>query len=117
MTTLSNPALRPRHAVPPGPDYAVRRAVAALVVVVAILLVAAIVPAAAGAVSGLGGTPAVASETAPTAARLYVAGPGDSLWSIAEHHRGGVDHDRYLDALISLNGGTGIHVGQAVRLP
>jgi hypothetical protein len=57
------------------------------------------------------GAGAVASE------RTVRAMPGDSLWSIAEEHRGGVDINRYIDKLVDLNGGTSIQVGQLVRLP
>lgn len=42
---------------------------------------------------------------------------GDSLWTIAEDHRGAVEINRYIDKLVDLNGGTTIHVGQFVRLP
>ena len=42
---------------------------------------------------------------------------GDSLWTIAEDHRGAVEINRYIDKLVELNGGTTIHVGQFVRLP
>jgi len=45
------------------------------------------------------------------------AAAGDSLWSIAEQHHGDVAITRYLDALIGLNGGTVVEVGQLVRLP
>ena len=45
------------------------------------------------------------------------AAAGDSLWSIAEVHRGDVPITRYVDALIDRNGGTHIEVGQLVRLP
>ena len=41
----------------------------------------------------------------------------DTLWSIASTYRGTVEQGRYVDALIRLNGGTSIEVGQAVRLP
>ena len=46
-----------------------------------------------------------------------MAAAGDSLWSIAQANHGDVSIDRYVDALIDLNGGTDIAVGQAVRLP
>jgi hypothetical protein len=42
---------------------------------------------------------------------------GDSLWSIAERFHGQVDLSRYVDALVDLNGGAAIVVGQLVRLP
>ena len=45
------------------------------------------------------------------------AQPGDTLWAIARVHHGGIDLDRYLDRLITLNGGPSIQVGQAVVLP
>ena len=48
---------------------------------------------------------------------VHVAQPGDSLWSIAEAHRGDVAIDRYVDALIDLNGGTDVQIGQAIHLP
>ena len=46
-----------------------------------------------------------------------MARAGDSLWSIARANHGDVSIDRYVDALIDLNGGTAIAVGQAVHLP
>ena len=42
---------------------------------------------------------------------------GDSLWSIAETYHGKVALTQYVEALISLNGGTHIEGGQVVRLP
>jgi hypothetical protein len=39
------------------------------------------------------------------------------LWAIARVHHGDIDLDRYLDRLITLNGGPSIQVGQAVVLP
>ena len=49
--------------------------------------------------------------------RTVRAMPGDSLWTIAEEHRGDVEINRYIDTLVDLNGGTTIQVGQLVRLP
>jgi len=46
-----------------------------------------------------------------------LARPGDSLWSIAEVYHGEVPITRYVEALISRNGGTRIDAGQVVRLP
>ena len=43
---------------------------------------------------------------------------GDTLWSIAERYHGDVAIQRYVDALVDLNGGsTEIDTGQLVRLP
>ena len=103
---------------PHVPNYHLRRVVAASVVVLLAVIVSI---AAVGALAGLGGHPAAASETLAAsgarAASVYVAEPGDSLWSIAELHRGEIGRGRYIDALIKLNGGTAIQAGQAIHLP
>ncbi|HSL72932.1 MAG TPA: LysM domain-containing protein [Ilumatobacteraceae bacterium] len=109
-----------RPAPAPQPNYVVRRLVVAFVALS--LLAAGIVAVGevAGALSDLGGRPAAASEVAPSSnpsARLHVAVPGDTLWSIADTYRGEVSRDRYLDTLEAINGGTAIQAGQAVRLP
>jgi hypothetical protein len=48
---------------------------------------------------------------------MHVAQAGDTLWALAHEYRGAIAHDRYLDALIDLNDGVGLEIGQAVRLP
>lgn len=101
------------------PNYTLRRlsvgagAVLALAVVVVVL---------SSLLASLGGDPASAAGTSPaeavsTVERTHVARPGDTLWSIAHQYRGDVGHERYVDALVRLNGGAGIVVGQAVSLP
>jgi Tfp pilus assembly protein FimV len=104
---------------PAEANYLVRRVVAVVVAVCVLAAAAVALGEIAGAVSDLGGRPAAASEvtTDPAAPTSYVAAPGDTLWSIAERFRGDVGHARYLDALVSLNGGAGVQAGQAVRLP
>lgn len=103
------------------PNYLLRRVTAAIVALC--VLAAAIVAAGeiVGALSDLGGRPAAASEVtsgATVTPAVHVAGPGDTLWSIADRYRGEVARDRYLDALITLNGGsTALELGQGVRLP
>ncbi len=98
------------------PNYVLRRVAAlAVVVVTAAVLVGIII-----LLAGSGGRPASASRAEPafiSTATVHVAEAGDSLWSIAEANRGDVSIDRYVDALIDVNGGTAIAVGQAVRLP
>ena len=128
MTATFHPQhLRARHVHPRRrdvvPNYAVRRLLAA-VVALAMLAVGAIAAVeAVGALVDLGGRPAAASEIpAPGSAAaavpsVHVAAPGDTLWSIAEQYRGAVSRDRYVDALIDLNGGTSIQAGQPVQLP
>ena len=103
-------------------NFAIRRTVAALLVVILLAICAISASAMIGAISGVGGRPAAASDSASGAAgapipRVHVAEAGDTLWSIANRYRGGVDQDRFVDALIDVNGGTLIQVGQAVRLP
>ncbi|HWL44048.1 MAG TPA: LysM peptidoglycan-binding domain-containing protein [Ilumatobacter sp.] len=71
--------------------------------------------------AGSSGTPASAAASRPAGAAAtrgsVVARPGDTLWSIAEQHRGDVGIRRYVDALIDLNGGVSIQAGQRVTLP
>lgn len=108
------PTRRHREAAPP--NYALRRVLAAALVIAALW---AAITVSAAVLAGSGGAPAAASgaQPAPAAAAVHVARAGDTLWSIAERHRGDVAHGRYVDRLIALNGGTAIVVGQAVRLP
>ena len=102
-------------------DYVARRVVAALLAVLVVAVVAIAASALIGALADVGGRPAAASvATAGSDApivRIHVAQPGDTLWSIADRYRGEVGQSRFVDALIDVNGGTVIQVGQAVRLP
>lgn len=100
----------------PRPNYAARR-LGALGATVALALAGAW---AIGVVAdGVAGQPVVAAadSDAPSSPAHHVADAGDTLWSIADEHRGDVDRDRFVDALIDLNGDTSIQVGQAIRLP
>lgn len=103
------------------PNYLARRVMVVVVAVAVIAASAVAVGQTVGALVDLGGRPAAASEIAAPGAvaapRLHVAASGDTLWSIAESYRGTTLRDRYVDALIDLNGGTTVQVGQAVRLP
>jgi Tfp pilus assembly protein FimV len=108
---------------PAAPNYAARRMVVAAVALAVLAAAAVAVVETAGALVDLGGRPAAASEVTTSASgaqpvrSIHVAAAGDSLWSIADLYRGTVGRDRYVDALISLNGGTDVLVGQAIRLP
>lgn len=107
------------------PNYARRRLLAAATLLVALVAVLPVVAAVPGVVAAVvGGTPAAASSPSGAGgadvvvhAARHVVQPGDTLWSIAAEHRGDVGHADYLDALIALNGGTTIQLGQAVVLP
>ncbi len=107
------------------PNYRARR-VGAVLAAFAVVMMGAWL---AGAVaSEFAGTSVQASAPAATVvpssssgatdgASRHVARPGDTLWSIADRYRGGVDRERFIDALVELNGSTSITIGQAVRLP
>ena len=100
------------------PNYAARRAIAIVFAVVLLAIAAVTVSAIVGAMADVGGRPAAASDIAsPSTPSVHVARSGDTLWSIADLHRGEVGRDRYVNALIDLNGGTRIEVAQAVLLP
>jgi nucleoid-associated protein YgaU len=101
------------------PNYAARRLGAIAVLASLVVILASVVGAGLDAATDLGGRPAAASEIVPGSVgpTAHVAAPGDTLWAIAERYRGDVGRDRYVDALIALNGGTEIQVGQVVELP
>ncbi|HYN33430.1 MAG TPA: LysM domain-containing protein [Ilumatobacteraceae bacterium] len=103
------------------PNYMVRRGAVALLALAVLAAGVIGVGEAVGALADLGGRPAAASEVAPalgtSTPRVHVAAPGDTMWSIAGQYRGNVGRDRYVDALIDLNGDTSIQVGQAIGLP
>jgi len=103
----------------PAANYLLRRVVAAVVGVCVLAAATVAVGEIVGAVSDLGGRPAAASEVtgADSAPAMHVAATGDTLWSIADRYRGEIGHARYVDALVTLNGGTDVQAGQAVRLP
>lgn len=117
-TSLSAHAEVRGMARPQVPNYALRRflvgTAAAVTLLVGMLGVI-------GAATGFTGSPASAAPAAQQGAdvspALHVAEPGDTLWSIANTYRGDVDRDRFIDALIRLNGGVEIQAGQAVWLP
>lgn len=61
---------------------------------------------------------ASAAVAGPPAQRVTVtAQPGDTLWSIAQTHRGSVDVYDYIDRLVRLNDGPAIQAGQSITLP
>ena len=119
---------RPRRRGVTTPNYAARRLAAVFVAVGSCFVVASL---ANSLLVSFGGSPASAAEAAPAGVAVvidaasgaeaapirHVARAGDSLWSIADTYRGEVDRDRYVDALVQLNGHTTIVVGQAVLLP
>ena len=96
------------------PNYAARRLGALLFALSAVMAGTWLVGEVAG---GLAGQPASAAAPAADSSGVHVARSGDTLWSIAEDHRANISRDSYVDALVALNGGTAIHIGQAVHLP
>ena len=111
-------ALRSTHVEPARPTRATYRRRRAVAGAATVLLVTGAAQLGTSVLSGPGGVPASATGTATAPAARHVrAEPGDSLWSIAERFRGDVGVQRYVEALIELNGGTAITAGQLVRLP
>lgn len=108
----SMPVAAPRRRVDEA-TYRRRRAVVgtALAVFVAVGAVTAH-----DVLAGSGSVPASAAVSQPARSTI-IAQPGDTLWSIAEAHRGGVSLTRYVDKLVALNGGPSLHIGQTVVLP
>lgn len=105
------------------PNYAARRVGAVAIVVLAALVLVVLFQS---VLASFSGQPAQAAEALPAVAAAsadeiappaHVAQPGDTLWSIADEYRGDVGRDQYVDALVRLNGGTVVVVGQAVALP
>jgi hypothetical protein len=103
--------------------YRRRRVVAVALAVAALTMVTMV---GAGVLAGPGGVTASASGAGPAGGAVgaqlsgpvtVVALPGDTLWSVAERYRGEISHSRYLDALISYNGGASIEAGQVLILP
>ncbi len=91
-------------------------------VLVSLMLVAVVVAVWLGAgtvLANRGGDPASASTVRPALApaQLYVAQPGDTLWSIAARYHGSRPTAQYVDQLVGLNGGASLEVGQAITLP
>ncbi len=97
-----------------GATYRRRRAVVGTILAV---LVAVGLVAAHDVLAGSGGVPASAAASQPAHVMTVVALPGDTLWSIADRHRGDVSITRYVDTLVDLNGGASIEAGQQIVLP
>ncbi len=122
MTATLHPNRSADRVAPRPVDYAIRRTLAAFLAVVVIAITVIATSAMIGALGDVGGRPAAASDITSAAVgapivRVHVAQPGDTLWSIADRYRGEVGQNRFVDALVDVNGGTAIQVGQAVRLP
>ncbi len=90
--------------------------------VVAVVIVALLV----GVRLSQGGPPAefvvnggeqVAESTAAPGDLVVVAGPGDSLWSLAGEYAAGQDRREAVAAMVEANGGAAIVVGQAIVIP
>ena len=108
------PRLRhePIEQVPTTTVYLRRRL---LVGVVLLAIVVAVFFGAGNVLANRGGAPASTSTVRPGS--TYVAQPGDTMWSIASTHRGQSGQSSYVDALVELNGGASLQVGQVVLLP
>jgi Tfp pilus assembly protein FimV len=99
--------------VRPATQVYVRRRL--LVVFVLVAIVVALVAGAGNVLANRGGAPASTSAVRP--AQTYVARSGDTMWSIALAHRGAASQADYVDALIAVNGGVAVQVGEVITLP
>ncbi|MET0324399.1 MAG: LysM peptidoglycan-binding domain-containing protein [Ilumatobacteraceae bacterium] len=112
-TTTVHRGARPSRPTPT--IYRRRRTIAGIVVSIVLSSVGV---AAQGVLTGPGGEPASAAGAGTASTVRHVrAEAGDSLWSIGERFHGDVGLSRYVDALVDLNGGSAIVVGQVVHLP
>lgn len=99
-------------------DAATFRRRRAVVGAVAAALIACTTVLAHDVLAGSGGVPASAASSQPALVRTsIIARQGDTLWSIASTHRGGVPITDFVDKLVTLNGGASIDAGQLVVLP
>ena len=115
MTRRALPYSTAMYGRPSAATYRRRRAVVGTVLA-AFVAVGAV--ATHDVLAGSGGDPASAAVSQPAQARTrVVAQGGDTLWSIASVHHGDIPIRRYVDALVDLNGGATIQVGQEVVLP
>lgn len=106
---LPGPSRRP---VSPATYRRRRLVVAAVVVVLVSVAVVALHALAAGAGSG--------SLTAPgrsEAARVYVAAPGDTFWSIARRLQPHGDPRPLVSRMVAAHGGPVLHPGDRIALP
>lgn len=119
-TVVVPPRVVPRSSVAPAGHEArpstrvyVRRRL--LVSLVFVAVVVALVAGAGNVLANRGGAPASVSAVRP--ASSYVVQPGDTLWSIAAANHGVVSQSLYVDALVAVNGGASLQVGQVITLP
>lgn len=97
--------------------YMVRRMVAASVLVAVLAGSWAALSAMASMELPPGATASGAMPQIVSGESVYVAGPGDTLWTIARALQPIGDVRPLVRELSELNGGSGLEVGQPVRLP
>ncbi len=92
-----------------------------LLVTLLLATILAVVWLSAGSVlASRGGEPASASAVrlaTSTSGATYVVHAGDTMWSIASVHHGATSQSAYVDALVEINGGARLQIGQIIRLP
>jgi LysM repeat protein len=118
ITTIRRTTRHTRPVPPVRPSAATYRRRRVVVGTSLAVLVAVGAVTAHDVLAGSGGVPASAAVSQPAQARARLtAQAGDTLWSIAAVHHGEISITRYVDALVDLNGGATIHVGQEIILP
>ena len=86
-----------------------------VVVVFLIAFVFALCIGAGQVLANRGGAPASTPTVRP--AQRHIIQPGETLWTLASEHHGGMSQSAYLDRLVTANNGSHLEVGQVVMLP
>ena len=105
----------PDRAAAPAPTPATYRRRRIGAAVFAVALVVSVGSVAQRGLADRGGDPASVSAVGQHA--TYLVRSGDTLWSVAERFYPGADLPVVVDALLTLNGGASLQVGQRLNMP
>lgn len=100
-------------AAPAAGMYRRRRVVAVTFLIAFVVSVAVAV----GALVPSGRAAPADGGVAHAAQRSYLVQPGDTLWAVAELHRGQVGQADYVALMVEMNGGARIEAGELIVLP
>lgn len=93
--------------------YRRRRALVALFLAAFLVSVAMMV----GALAPSGRAAPAGADGLAGGQRTYLVQPGDTLWAVADLHRGAMAQADYVALLVEMNGGARIHAGELIALP
>jgi len=103
----------PRAQARPSTTVYLRRRLLAVLVLIAVVI--ALGAGVGNVLANRSGGPASTAAVRP--ASTYVVKSGDTLWALALRFRGAHAQGSYLDAMVALNGGSTLQVGQVLALP